>query len=134
MDGVIVDFDKSFNNNKHRLKHPQSEPGFWVNLDPIQNAVESVNFLRNKYDVWILTAPSHKNAICYSEKRLSIEKLFDLEFCEKLIIANDKSLFKGDYLIDDAVNKGQESFDGELIRFDSEKFPGWKEVIEYIEK
>jgi hypothetical protein len=109
--------------------------GFFENLEPIDGAIESINQLRKQFDVYILTAPSNRNPHCYTEKRLWIEKHFDYEFTERLIISSNKSLLKGDFLIDDyAEGKGQESFGGELIQFGTEKYPDWQAVMEYFEK
>jgi 5'(3')-deoxyribonucleotidase len=51
---------------------------------------------------------------------------------EKLILCPDKSLVKGDYLIDDDIKHGQLTFEGEHIRFGSSNFPDWKSVIKYL--
>ena len=72
------------------------------------------------------------NPLSYTEKRLWIEKYFGLEWCKKLILAYDKSLLKGDYLIDDSVGKGQLEFEGELIQIGTDKFPDWKSIINYF--
>ena len=82
----------------------------------------------------MLTAPSKLQPHCYTEKRLWIEKHFDYEFTERLIISSNKSLLKGDYLIDDyAEGKGQENFQGKLIQFATENCPNWQSVMEYFE-
>lgn len=53
---------------------------------------------------------------------------------KKLIISPNKSLLKGQYLIDDqASGKGQDAFEGELIHFGSKEFPNWAKVREYLE-
>lgn len=133
MDGVLCDFLKPFLLEKTTTnKFPQSRWGFFVNLDPIENGVEIVKELMEYYDVWILTRPSYKNALCYTEKRIWIEKYFGLDFCEKLIICSDKSLLKGDYLIDDCLNHGQTEFEGNLIHFGSENFKNWDSVRKYL--
>ena len=69
---------------------PQSQYGFFANLVPIPFGVESVKQLidSNLYDPNILTTPSTKNPLCYTEKRIWIEKHFGLEF----IISPNKSL------------------------------------------
>ena len=138
MDDVLADFMKAFNESKvfnPELKFPQSQLGFFEKLEPIEDAIESVNKLREDYDVYVLTAPSNRNPHCYTEKRLWIEKHFDYDFTEKLIISSNKSLLIGDYLIDDySEGKGQENFQGELIQFATEKYPNWQSVMEYIYK
>jgi 5'(3')-deoxyribonucleotidase len=68
----------------------------------------------------------------FMDKRLWIEKHFGLEWCKKLILAYDKSLLKGDYLIDDSIGKGQLEFEGELILIGTSKFPDWSSIIKYL--
>ena len=85
------------------------------------------------FTIYILTAPSIKNPLCYIEKRLWIEDNFGLEMVKKLIISPNKGLNKGDYLIDDnEFGKGQENFEGKLIHFGSEEFINWKQILEYF--
>ncbi|RDL44156.1 hypothetical protein DN730_11020 [Marinomonas piezotolerans] len=138
MDDVLCDFTgahkKAIKCNP-KVLYPQSQYGFFANLEPIPNAIESVIFLINSehFDPYILTAPSIKNPLCYTEKRIWIEKHFGLEFVNKLIISPNKCLLKGRYLIDDnAQGKGQDAFEGELIHFGSETFPSWREVNQYL--
>jgi 5'-nucleotidase len=133
MDGVLCDFMKSYNELYHPEFniYPQSNWGFFTNLSPIINGVEILKELMVDYDVWILTRPSYKNPLCYTEKRIWIEKYFGLEFCEKLIICSDKSLLKGDYLIDDNLTDGQTEFEGELLHFGND-FINWYEVKRYL--
>jgi 5'-nucleotidase len=138
MDEVLADFYKSYLhkiNINPAIKFPQAEYGFFANLDPIIDSIESVKKLIDceLFDVYILTAPSVHNPLCYTEKRVWIEKYFGIEFCEKLIISPNKGLNKGDYLIDDNIEgKGQDKFEGELIHFGSKKFPNWKSVISFF--
>lgn len=138
MDGVIFNFDKGVKDGK--VSHPehlfqQSRYGFFANLEPIEGAIEAVNKLREQYEVWILTRPSIQNLSCYSDKALSIEKYFGKEFLERLIMCTDKSLVKGDYLIDDSILHGQKGFEGKLIEFEKEPYFGsWENVLKYFIK
>lgn len=133
MDGVLCDFMGAFNKEiSETVKFPQSRWGFFTNLEPIPSSIYFVKQLMLTYDVWILTRPSYKNALCYTEKRLWIEKYFGLEFCQKLIICSDKSLVKGDFLIDDSITDGQLDFEGELIRFGCPDFKDWFDVHDYL--
>ena len=69
---------------------------------------------QNPYVVHILSAPSVFNPLCYTEKRLWVENYPGFEFVHKLILATNKGLLEGDYLIDDYIaGRGQENFDGE---------------------
>ena len=50
----------------------------------------------------------------------------------KLILTHRKDLIRGDILIDDRPNNGADKFQGEWIRFGSEKFPNWNEILKYL--
>ncbi len=138
MDDVLAAFRVGFYLHLHKYPNilfPQGEVGFFENLEPITGAIDAVNQLRknNIFDVYILTAPSIRNPHSYTEKRLWVEKYFDYDFTDKLIICSNKALLKGDFLIDDNVNgKGQENFDGTFIHFGSTVFPDWDSVLRYL--
>lgn len=138
MDGVLCDFHRGIKERRvtdQITEYPQSKDGFFLNLTPIENGIETVNKLRThpSFDVYILTAPSIRNPQSYTEKRLWIEKYFDLELVRKMIISPNKGLNKGDYLIDDhSHGKGQETFEGKLIHFRSEEFKNWDAVWNYF--
>ena len=105
-----------------------------MKLEPLPNAIESVNELKKEFDVWILTRPSFNNINCYSEKAQWVLDNLGYDMLEKTILCGDKSLVKGDYLIDDQGNAGQENFEGEWIKFGSEKFKDWLTVMEFFKK
>ena len=138
MDGTICDiksaYRKVLENPKNELekKYPQSRIGLFVNLDPIPGAIESMEELQKNHDVWILTRPSFKNINSYSEKAEWVLKHLGYEMQKKLILCPDKSLVKGDVLIDDMTMDGQTEFEGIFIHFGTEKFPNWKSVMEYV--
>ena len=54
------------------------------------------------------------------------------EMLNQMILCPDKSLVKGDYLIDDDNRHGQTEFEGEHIHFGTEQFPDWDSVCEYL--
>ncbi len=135
MDDVICNFTKAYNHQiaiNPVIQKPQAIYGFFLNLEPISSAIESVRALIDNpdFDIYILTAPSTRNPLCYIEKRLWIEKYFGLEFCHNLIICGNKGLLKGEYLIDDNITgKNQEEFEGELIHFGCKETPNWPTVL-----
>jgi 5'(3')-deoxyribonucleotidase len=139
MDDVLSDYTTAFNNAVEEtpgIAFPQSQYGFYANLAPITEAIESVNILINseKFDPYILTAPSTRNPFSYTEKRVWVERYFGIEFTEKLIISPNKGLLKGDILIDDLISgRGQESFEGKIMQFGSVSYPGWKTVMVQLE-
>ncbi len=114
---------------------PQGVAGFFQSLEPIDGAIAAVNELRKSFDVYVLTAPSTRNAHSYTEKRIWIEEHFDYQFTKKLILSPNKGLLKGDYLVDDhASGKGQDSFEGMLIEFGSNAFPDWHAVLTFLKE
>ena len=132
MDDTICDFMGAYNEDRLKypnIVYPQSQYGFFTNLEPLPGAIDAVNELRSKYDVYILTRPSHYNPLCYTEKRVWIEKYFGVDFCEKLILCGYKNLLKGDILIDDKLWPG---FEGEQIQFGVGPFPNWTAVLHYF--
>lgn len=133
MDGVLCDFEKKYIEEKSSTNpYPQSRYGFFRELKPIEHAVISVFILKKYYDVYILTSPSVRNPLSYTEKREWVEKHLGLEMCYKLILSPNKSLLKGDYLIDDNIHEG---FGGELIHFGkNNKFKTWGELLPYLIK
>jgi len=136
MDDTIANYRKAMLENPYNLDYPQSVVGFYLGLEPLEYAVESVKYIDSldDYDIWFLTAPSVINAHSYTEKRLWIEKYFGHDKCHQLIIAPHKGLLLGQYLIDDITfGKGQDSFTGELIHYGSLRYPNWNVIVKYLE-
>ena len=129
MDGVLCDFKKAYNKN-YSIDNPwpQSQYGFFRNLEPIENAIITFELLKELYDLYILTAPSVWNPLSYTEKREWIEKYLGFEMCKKLILSPNKALLKGDFLIDDNIHEG---FEGEHIHF-GVIYKNWNDVYDYL--
>lgn len=138
MDDTLFDYTSAFQEEISKnpdKKFPQSNYGFFLNLKPIDGAIEAYHTLKQRgHRVLFLSAPSVLNPLCYTEKRLSIEKHFGLDACYDLIIMHDKSLAgKGDVLIDDRVDSNkQNEFEGMLIHFNKET-NNWKQVIKTVD-
>ena len=133
MDRTLVDYDGGFNKIKNAIKYPQSKIGFWLDLSPIQGAIESFKYLESKYDVWILTRPSFHNFNSYSEKAQWVREKLGFEAQKRTILCGDKSLVKGQYLIDDDCKNGQPYFEGIWIQFGSTDYPTWQSVVKKID-
>ena len=133
MDNVICDYSAAHKEALSRepsIIYPQSQYGFFTNLKPISGAIESVIELSKSNEVYILTAPSIRNPFSYVEKRVWVEKWLGMNFVERLIISPDKSLVRGEILIDDHNSgNGQDKFKGMLIQFGSAQYPNWSEVL-----
>ena len=137
MDGVLCDFFGAALSALRKYpeqKYPQSQWGFFLKLKEIPGAIESFRRLEEKYDVWILTRPSFRNVNCFTEKAQWIWDHLGFDVVQRMVVCGDKSLLKGEYLIDDTNTAGQSDFEGEWIHFGSDKFPNWDSVVEYLMK
>lgn len=109
--------------------YPQSQKNFFLNLKPIEEAKEYIELLKGHFDIYFLTRPSYLNPLCYTEKRLWVEKHYGLDMCNKLIICPNKALIKGDFLVDDIL---WEDFEGIQIQYGTGEFTSWKIVYEKL--
>ena len=145
MDGVTADFDKKMaeicpelflgdgEDYEERSKKVsavlEQNFNFFLDLEPIEDAIESINLLFDKYDIYFLSTPVYEVPKSYSDKRLWLEKYFGEKAIKRLILTHRKDLNIGDYLIDDRTKNGAGEFKGELIQFGTEKYPDWKSII-----
>jgi 5'-nucleotidase len=135
MDGVLCDFKKLYNSeleSNPTQPYPQSQFGFFLNLESIPFAIDSINHLQKYFDVWILTRPSVQNLSCYTEKAQWIRKHLGIDMQTKTIMCVDKSLLKGHFLVDDQIEHGQTEFEGKHIHFGSDEFNDWDKVVTYL--
>lgn len=74
-------------------------------LPVVDGAEEGLNALADHPDVaevWVCTKPLEANSNCQSDKANWIRKHFGEEWLRRLIITPDKSMVRGDILLDDA--------------------------------
>lgn len=137
MDGVLADFQSGLDRQcdavlqkyKH---HPDEIPGLFAVMDPVPGAVDAVRRLEPFFDVYILSTAPWWNPSAWTDKVLWVKRVFGDVFYKRVIISHHKELCIGDYLVDDRDRNGAAEFRGELIRFGSERFPGWEGVVEYL--
>jgi len=133
MDDVICDFTGAYKEalkNNPDIKYPQSQLDFFRSLKPLPDAIKVMQYFLNFHNTYIATAPSIYNPLCYTEKALWIKDHFGTDVLNRLIIVPNKSLLKGDYLIDDRIDTHkQNEFEGTLIQFGSKEFPDWASII-----
>ena len=137
MDNTLCDFlkyqTKMLIENPKQI-YPQSQWGFFLKLEPLEDAIESFNLLKEHYDVWILTRPSFRNVNSFTEKAQWVWDYLGYDIVEKTIMCGDKSLLKGDILIDDDDQAGQPKFVREWIRFGQGEYKTWKDVVNHLVK
>ncbi|MCI5051075.1 MAG: hypothetical protein MRY57_02100 [Candidatus Pacebacteria bacterium] len=136
MDGVIVDFESGILAISEEERETYAEkysrcPGIFSKMKPLPGGIEAVNTLKDKYDVYFLSAPNWENSSSWSDKVDWIKCYFpDME--KRLILSHNKNLNHGDYLIDDRLKYGAEDFPGKHIHFGTEAFPNWESVLDYL--
>lgn len=136
MDDVMADFtgaSVAALRAEPGIQWPQSQYGFFENLEPIPGSIECFKKIDSIEGVkaLILSRPSVLNPLCYTEKMLWVKKHLGQEYVDRLILSCHKQLSIGDYLIDDQA-PSWEGFQGELIHFKSESFPNHEAVLEYL--
>ena len=138
MDGVLVDFNSGINRLSAKIwenysSHPEDAPGVFALMDPMPGALEGLDRLRKKYDIYLLSTAPWNNPSGWSDKLNWVKMHLDPYFEKRLILCHHKSLLKGSYLIDDRPAHGADHFGGEWIRFGSPEFPDWNAVLEHLD-
>ena len=128
MDGVLVDLQSNLDKQGWHQNVFKDPP-------PIDGAVEAFNELcfDEDYDVYILSTAPWNIPNSWTQKRLWVSKYLGAKAHKRLILSNNKSLLRGDILIDDRTANGAGDFQGELIQFGTEKYPNWTEVLKYLQ-
>ena len=141
MDNVLVDFQSGIDrlSDEERTKYEgriDECPGIFALMEPLPGAIEAVEKLSRKFELYILSTAPWLNPTAGSDKLLWVHKHFGKDkesmFYKRLILSHHKNLNKGEYLIDDRTNNGAGEFAGELIQFGSDRFPSWDAVVEYL--
>ena len=136
MDNVLADFasgmEKAGSELLSRYK-PDEVPGIFALMDPMPGAIDAVERLVKKYDVFILSTAPWNNPSAWSDKLEWVKKYFGEVLFKRLIISHRKDLLKGDYLVDDRGKNGTTEFEGEWIEFGSKRFPDWNAVLNYLD-
>ena len=137
MDNVLVNFQSGIDALDEDLKSRYAGcydevPNIFAKMQPNEGAIDAMNRLKDKYDIYILSTAPWDNPSAWSDK-LEWGKRYLGEVCYKrLILSHHKNLNAGDYLIDDRKKNGAADFKGELILFGSERFPNWESVVRYL--
>ena len=141
MDNVLVNFQSGIDRLDEKTRqeyegHLDDIPGIFALMDPVPGAVEAVQKLRERYDLYILSTAPWNNPTAWCDKLNWVKKHFgggeDSPFYKRIILTHHKDLCHGDYLIDDRPHKcGVEKFTGELLHFGPEgDYKDWDSVVE----
>ena len=84
------------------LKAIYGAEGFFSSLEPVPGSIEALKEMADMgHDVSICSSPITDYKNCVSEKYQWVEKHLGMEWTGKLILTKDKTLVKGNILIDD---------------------------------
>lgn len=141
MDGTLVNFKSGIDrlspeNLEKYSGHFDDCPGIFSLMDPMPGAVDAVKVLCSHFDCYILSTAPWNNPDAWADKVRWIQKYLGEELYKKIILTHHKNLLNDGValLIDDRTAHGADKFGDRLVLFNSEKFPDWKSVTEYLLK
>jgi len=84
------------------IKQVMCETGFYDRLEPIYGSRNALReMVKEGHDVRIVTSPWVSNPTCASDKLNWVVKHYGAHWGQRVIITTDKTLVRGDVLIDD---------------------------------
>lgn len=101
MDGTLVDFVSAFDRVELEILReydgrPDDIPGIFALMDPMLGAIEAIERLRQKYDLYILSSSPWENPTALGDKLAWVKKYFggekDSLFYKKVIFSSAKHL------------------------------------------
>lgn len=75
---------------------------WFLDLPVVEGAVDGLNELAERADVWICTKPLEANVTCRDDKAAWLARHFGDRWLQRLILAPNKSMVRGNVLLDDA--------------------------------
>jgi 5'(3')-deoxyribonucleotidase len=139
MDNVLVDFPSAFAQVPEDVLREyegrlDEVPGIFALMAPVPQSLEAYAELSERFDTYILSTSPWGNPSAWSDKLLWVKHHLGQPAYKRLILSHHKNLNIGDFLIDDRTSNGADRFQGEHIRFGSERFPDWPAVLSYLER
>ena len=119
MDGVLVDFESALKRVSPELLDKfageyDNIPGVFALMDPMPGALEAVDALKEKYDLYVLSSSPWENPTALGDKLAWVKEYFGGDgreniFFRKVVFSSVKHLSQGDILIDDRTAKDRKS-------------------------
>lgn len=110
----------------------EKNPYIFHDLDPIEDAIESVTKLFDYYDIYFISVPMWNVPLSFTGKRIWIEKYFGAIAEKRLILTHRKDLNRGSFIVDDTTRHGVAEFQGVHFHFGQEQFPNWKVLLPHL--
>jgi len=120
------------NPDEHPI-HWSEIPDIFLDLEPIEGAIEAFIKLSYHYDLYIVSTAPWNNPSAWTDKQRWVDKHLPIA-AKKLILTHHKNMIIGDYLIDDRFVNGVDKFLGKHIHFGQSPFENWYDVLDYFDR
>lgn len=124
-----------------RQEH-RERPIIYVSIDTLRDArgnqmssaMKAFRYLFEHYAMYIVAPSPAYNPEYIAEVMRWAEDVVNVPAWQHLVFTNRKDLIYGDYLIDPSEEYGADDFMGTLIKFGSDTFKTWEEIIEFFSR
>lgn len=124
-----------------RQEH-RERPIIYVSIDTLRDArgnqmssaMKAFRYLFEHYAMYIVVPSPAYNPEYIAEVMRWAEDVVNVPAWQHLVFTNRKDLIYGDYLIDPSDEYGAADFMGTLIKFGSDTFKTWEEIIEFFSR
>ena len=124
-----------------RQEH-RERPIIYVSIDTLRDArgnqmssaMKAFRYLFEHYAMYIVAQSPAYNPEYIAEVMRWAEDVVNVPAWQHLVFTNRKDLIYGDYLIDPSEEYGAADFMGTLIKFGSDTFKTWEEIIEFFSR
>lgn len=124
-----------------RQEH-RERPIIYVSIDTLRDArgnqmssaMKAFRYLFEHYAMYIVAPSPAYNPEYIAEVMRWAEDVVNVPAWQHLVFTNRKDLIYGDYLIDPSEEYGAADFMGTLIKFGSDIFKTWEEIIEFFSR
>lgn len=124
-----------------RQEH-RERPIIYVSIDTLRDArgnqmssaMKAFRYLFEHYAMYIVAPSPAYDSEYIAEVMRWAEDVVNVPAWQHLVFTNRKDLIYGDYLIDPSDEYGAADFMGTLIKFGSDTFKTWEEIIEFFSR
>lgn len=124
-----------------RQEH-RERPIIYVSIDTLRDArgnqmssaMKAFRYLFEHYAMYIVAPSPAYDPEYIAEVMRWAEDVVNVPAWQHLVFTNRKDLIYGDYLIDPSDEYGAADFMGTLIKFGSDTFKTWEEIIEFFSR
>ncbi len=94
--------------HREKVRRLIRAPGFFLGLEPVAGGLEAMREMAAAgHEVFLCTAPISGSVSCPQEKTEWVLRHLGPDFVKRLILAPDKTLVRGDLLVDDRPDADQ---------------------------